>query len=140
MSTPETRFRTAEMTAVGPVVCLLNQQATEASQDELARLEREIATDNGLIFEIHHQRANPMTEFEYIQNYYNVPAELGRRVIVNGKPGIIAEDRGHYIGVNFDHDKPGVISNCHPTWEVEYLDIGSIRKLTRSQQRLAEDV
>ena len=60
--------------------------------------------------------------FEYIKDYYGVPAALGRRVIVNGRPGIIAADRGHYIGVNFDSDKPGVISNCHPTWMVEYLD------------------
>jgi len=76
-----------------------------------------------------------MSNCEYVREYYGVPAVLGRRVVVSGKPGIIAEDRGHYIGVNFDHDKPGDISNCHPTWEVEYLDIGEIRKPTRSQQR-----
>lgn len=72
---------------------------------------------------------------EYIRNYYSVPAEIGRRVEVDGKPGIIAEDRGHYIGVNFDKDKPGAISNCHPTWRVEYADMGKVRKLTRSQVR-----
>ena len=73
--------------------------------------------------------------FEYVTEYYQVPACYGRRVEVNGKPGIIAEDRGHYIGVNFDSDKPGVISNCHPTWEVEYLGMGKVRALTKSQQR-----
>jgi hypothetical protein len=71
----------------------------------------------------------------YASTTYNVPADLGRRVTVNGKPGIIAEDRGHYIGVNFDTDQPGTISNCHPTWRVVYGDMGSIRKPTRSQQR-----
>ena len=76
-----------------------------------------------------------MIIFEYIKRHYSVPADIGRRVIVDGRPGIIAEDRGNYIGVNFDSDKPGVISNCHPTWKVEYLDIGKIRKLSRSQER-----
>ncbi len=72
---------------------------------------------------------------EYVREYYGVPAEIGRRVVVGGKPGIIAEDRGHYIGVNLDQDKPGVVCNVHPTDDVEYLEIGVIRKMTRSQQR-----
>lgn len=72
---------------------------------------------------------------EYVKSYYGVPADIGRRVIVDGQPGIISEDRGHYIGVNFDKDKPGHIENCHPTWRVEYLGIGKMRKITRSQKR-----
>ena len=72
---------------------------------------------------------------EYVREYYGVPAEIGRRVVVSGKPGIIAEDRGHYIGVNFDVDKPGVVFNVHPTDNVEYLGMGKIRPMTRSQQR-----
>lgn len=72
---------------------------------------------------------------EWVRNYYKVPAEIGRRVVAMGQPGVIAEDRGHYIGVNFDEDKPGVIINCHPTDEVEYFGMGEIRKLTRSQRR-----
>ena len=72
---------------------------------------------------------------EYAKEYYSVPADIGRRVVVNGKPGIIAADRGHYIGVNFDSDKPGVISNCHPTWKVEYLEMGKVRRMGRSQER-----
>lgn len=74
----------------------------------------------------------------YASRYYNVPADIGRRVEVDGKPGIIAEDRGQYIGVNFDSDKPGVVRNCHPTWKVIYLDMGKIRKATRSQQRYCD--
>lgn len=71
---------------------------------------------------------------EYASKYYGVPAEIGRRVTVYGKPGIIAADRGHYIGVNFDESKPGHISNCHPEDGVIYLEMGTIRKMTKSQE------
>lgn len=76
-----------------------------------------------------------MSGCDYVRKHYNVPAEIGRRVVVDGKPGIIAEDRGHHIGVNFDSDKPGRISPCHPTWRVEYAEMGSLRPMTKSQQR-----
>lgn len=72
---------------------------------------------------------------EYVRQYYGVPACIGRRVMVYGKPGIIAEDRGNYIGVNLDTDKPGRVSNYHPTDGVQYLGMGKVRKMTRSQQR-----
>jgi len=72
---------------------------------------------------------------EYVQQYYKVPACIGRRVEVNGRAGVIAQDRGHHIGVNFDDEKPAAISPCHPTWEVKYLGIGKVRKITRSQKR-----
>lgn len=71
----------------------------------------------------------------YAQEHYGVPACLGRRVIVDGKPGTIAQDRGQYIGVNFDHDKPGVIRNAHPTWRVQYEGMGKVRPMTRAQRR-----
>ncbi len=76
-----------------------------------------------------------MSAFEYVRQVYGVPAAFGRKVVVEGRSGIIVKDMGHYIGVNFDHDKPGVISPCHPTWEVVYGDLGPVRKPTRSQQR-----
>lgn len=72
---------------------------------------------------------------KYVRDYYGVPAEIGRRVTVYGKAGIIAADRGHYIGVNFDSDKPGRINNAHPVDGVEYLGMGSIRPMTKSQER-----
>lgn len=72
---------------------------------------------------------------EYVQKNYGVPAQIGRRVVVYGKAGVIAADRGHYIGVNFDSDKPGVIQNAHPTSEVVYLEMGKIRPMTASQRR-----
>ncbi len=71
----------------------------------------------------------------YAVEHYGVPACVGRRVCIAGKAGVIAEDRGHYIGVNFDADKPGVVYNAHPTWKVEYLGIGPVRRMTRSQAR-----
>jgi len=75
---------------------------------------------------------------EYVRDYYGVPACIGRRIIHRGKPGVIAEDRGNYIGVNFDSDKPGRVLNVHPTDEVEYGDMGKVRQMTRSQRRYQE--
>ena len=72
---------------------------------------------------------------EYIQKYYRVPAEIGRRVECYGESGIIAEDRGNYIGVLLDKDKPNDIKTYHPTSEVKYLGMGKVRKMTRSQKR-----
>ena len=80
-----------------------------------------------------------MKPFEYINKTYGVDACVGRRVVVNGKPGTIIRDKGHYIGVNFDHDKPGKDLPAHPTWEVVYLDeVVAPRKPTRSQRRYQE--
>jgi len=76
-----------------------------------------------------------MSDFSYVCQQYGVPACYGRRVVVNGKGGTILEDHGHYIGVNFDADKPGVVLPCHPTSNVKYLDLGEPRRLSRSQQR-----
>lgn len=83
--------------------------------------------------------------FTYIRNYYKVPAEFGREIIFDGKrKGIIVEDKGNYIGVNFYDTKPDVILSLHPTSEVEYLEtFGKVRELTKSQQKyrqyLSED-
>ena len=72
---------------------------------------------------------------EYVREYYGVSAEISRRIKHNGRLGIITEDRGHYIGVNFDDCKPGVVVNVHPTDDVEYLEMGNICKMTKAQQR-----
>lgn len=74
-------------------------------------------------------------DFKYIRNTYGVPAEMGRRVVVDGCPGIIAKDCGQYIGVNFDKNNPGEITNCHPTWEVKYGDIGVVRKAKKQKSK-----
>jgi len=75
---------------------------------------------------------------KYVRDYYGVPAEIGRRVIVNGKPGVIAEDGGHYIGVLFDEDAPGTVYPCHPTWRVEYQGMGPVRQLPARKRRAKE--
>lgn len=64
-----------------------------------------------------------MSDYKYVREHYGVPAETGRVVKVEGKRGVIIKDCGHYIGVNFDDDRPGEVSQCHPTCEVEYLGI-----------------
>lgn len=72
--------------------------------------------------------------YEYVRDHYGVDACIGRKIDFKGRKGIISEDRGHYIGVTFDDEKPGTVSNLHPTWKVEYLGMGKVRKMTRSQQ------
>ena len=77
-----------------------------------------------------------MDPFGYINKTYGVNACIGRRVIVYGKSGTIIKDCGNHLGVNFDNQKPGKVSRCHPTSEVVYLDeIRKPRKMTASQRR-----
>lgn len=76
---------------------------------------------------------------DYVRRAYGVPACIGRRVNAYGKPGIIAEDRGNYIRILLDCDKPGHVNNYHPTDGIEYLDaIGKVRPMTRSQRKYSE--
>lgn len=77
-----------------------------------------------------------MSDFDYINHHYGVNARIGLRVLVYGKPGTIVQDCGHYLGVNFDADKPGVVKTAHPTSEVVYLDkMVAPRKPSRSAKR-----
>lgn len=61
-----------------------------------------------------------MEEFSYIKRTYGVYPYIGQKVVMDGKPGIIAEDRGNYVGVIFD-DNPNIIASCHPTWNIKYI-------------------
>lgn len=72
---------------------------------------------------------------EYVRQHYGVPACIGRRVVAYGEPGIISEDRGHYIGINLDSDKPGVVNNYHPTDDIQYLGMGKVRKPSKGHAR-----
>ena len=73
---------------------------------------------------------------EYVKEHYGVPSCIGRRVIAYGKPGIIAEDRGNYIGILLDSGKPGNVNNYHPTDGIKYLnEMGLVRKPSRYQAR-----
>jgi len=76
--------------------------------------------------------------FEYINKSYGVNACVGRRVIIDGEPGVIVGTHGAYIVVNPDHLKPYQTANYHPTWRVEYQGIGKVRKMTAGQKRYQE--
>jgi len=78
--------------------------------------------------------------FEYIKEHYGVTAKLGQVIEYNGDFGLITEDRGHYVGVTFDKDKPGDTVNIHPTDDnLKYLDkVKKIRLMTRSQKNYQE--
>ena len=73
--------------------------------------------------------------FEYVKDNYGVDVQIGQVIYLSGERGKIAEDRGHYLGINFDKDKPGVISNVHPTDDGLFITchIKDLRKMTRSQ-------
>lgn len=74
--------------------------------------------------------------FEYIKKHYNnTLAELGRVIEYNGERGLITEDRGNYIGITLDSDKPGTVANIHPTDEgLKYISsFKKVRRMTRSQ-------
>ena len=65
----------------------------------------------------------------YVRQHYQVPAEVGRRIIAYGKPGVILADRGHYIGVVLDEDPKKRISNYHPTHEMQYGEMAEVLPL-----------
>ncbi|KVV07356.1 hypothetical protein [Burkholderia ubonensis] len=68
--------------------------------------------------------------FEYIRNYYGVPAERGRSVTCYGKRGVIVGAEGQYILVALNDDKSESEHVYHPTDEVVYgelVDIPALR-------------
>jgi hypothetical protein len=80
-----------------------------------------------------------MSKCEYVRDYYGVPAVIGRAVIAYGKPGVIAADRGNYIGILLDESDPDDIGNYHPRDGIEYLEeIRLVRKLPK-RKRLAKE-
>ncbi len=73
---------------------------------------------------------------QYVREHYNVPAEIGRRISFNGRPGIIEKGGGAHVAVNFDDMKPGQTLRIHPADPgLEYLEMGKVRPITRSQKR-----
>lgn len=75
---------------------------------------------------------------DYIKQHYGVPADLGRKVVFQGRTGVIVGYHGACLKVNFDDEKPNKYAKLHPNWHIEYGDIGVIRPLTRGQQRYQE--
>ncbi|GEM_PF-1199477 len=74
---------------------------------------------------------------DYVRRHYGVPAEIGRRVIANGEPGVIIADRGRYIGVILDSDPKKRIRNYHPAWEMQYGEMAEKLPLKRYQVLVA---
>lgn len=91
------------------------------------------ATEGGACME----RAMSNYNCDYVRRHYDVPAEIGRRVIANGEPGVIMADRGHYIGVILDSDPKKRIRNYHPTWEMQYGEMAEKLPLKRYQVLVA---
>jgi hypothetical protein len=60
-----------------------------------------------------------MNSLKYIQDYYDVPAEKGQKVLYEGKEGTIVGASGPHLKVRFSDEKRDLI--LHPTWKVEYL-------------------
>ena len=61
-------------------------------------------------------------DFEYIKNYYKVPAEIFREVSLGDRKGVIVDAKGQYICVVFYDDAKYNILPCHPTWNMTYLE------------------
>lgn len=59
--------------------------------------------------------------YEYVRNYYGVPAYVGMRVRMQDRDGVITSARSdlHYVHVRFDDRKFSV--NVHPT-DLVYLE------------------
>lgn len=60
---------------------------------------------------------------QQIRNYYQVPAFRGRRILFEGRPGVIVgscRPGGLYLRARLDED--GQIYTLHPTWEIEYVN------------------
>jgi len=68
-------------------------------------------------------------KFQYIRDYYGVPAYRGMRVNVYGKPGVITDADGAYICVLLDGAKHA--GNYHPTDGVTYLVEGTTQGIAR---------
>ncbi len=75
--------------------------------------------------------------FQYIIDYYKVPAGYGVEVDMGGRKGVIVEAIGQYVGVNFYDTKNTVVFPVHPT-DLTYGGKGVIRPLTRSQKTYKE--
>jgi hypothetical protein len=61
----------------------------------------------------------PARDLAYVCDHYSVPAHEGRRVTVDGQPGVIvgADRSGARLLVQFDD---GYCLPAHPTWRVDY--------------------
>ncbi|HET8638122.1 MAG TPA: hypothetical protein VFL96_14835 [Acidobacteriaceae bacterium] len=61
--------------------------------------------------------------YDYIRRTYGVEPQIGQRITMDGKPGVIVRPQGdpQYLRVRFDGQKH--VSNVHPTWRVDYAPV-----------------
>lgn len=59
-------------------------------------------------------------------------------LVANGKAGIIVGTHNAYLSINLDEDKPCHVTYWHPTWEMQYGEMGTVRKMTAGQKRYQE--
>ena len=76
----------------------------------------------------------PEDPLEYHRDTYGVPAYVGVRVAMEGKPGVITGSSGPHILVLFDGDKTPV--PCHPTWEMTYHEDWSTRATEKAHDEI----
>lgn len=64
--------------------------------------------------------------YDYIRNYYSVPAYVGMRVKVRGREGALVEAKHSqmYVHILLEGDKRSDV--YHPTDGVEYLPAGQV--------------
>lgn len=60
--------------------------------------------------------------YDYVRNYYGVPARVGMRVRCYGKEGVLVRAKSdlHYLHIRFDGQKFSL--PAHPTDGIEYLE------------------
>lgn len=71
-------------------------------------------------------------EYDYIKSAYGVPAGSGRVVSLSGRVGVIVADCGARVGVVFDDDPNRLVVECHPTWNMEYMEMRREHGLTEA--------
>ena len=67
----------------------------------------------------------PQTDcYDYVRNYYKVPAYIGARVRVSGREGVLVDHHpsDQYLWIKFDGDKKPR-GPYHPKDGIEFLDI-----------------
>ncbi len=67
--------------------------------------------------------------YEYVRNYYNVPAYVGVRVRLKDKQGVLVKNSpsNQYVRIHWDGDKRPM-GPYHPTDGIEYLPMGTSGK------------
>lgn len=66
-----------------------------------------------------------MSGFDYIRDYYHVPAKRGARVEYKGKSGTVTGTHGPHIRVRLDGDKRSNV--YHPT-DVLWTEMSSVEE------------